>query len=142
MRYSDAMDSLMSGSSHFIGSAVTIPMFRELCPVITGPLLAGRAGSTIAAETGTMKVTGQTDALRTLAAGPVQYLPVPRFIGCLVMTPVLTLITDVAGVLGGAFISFMSPGITLDKYVDYILNYTDLADLATGLVKSVFSAWR
>jgi phospholipid/cholesterol/gamma-HCH transport system permease protein len=133
-----AMDSLMSGSSIFIGSAVTISMFRELCPVITGLLLAGRVGSSIAAEIGTMKVTEQVDALRTLAAEPVQYLAVPRFIGCLVMTPVLTLITDVTGVLGGAFISFMSLGITLDKYMDNILNYTDLADLTTGLVKSVF----
>jgi phospholipid/cholesterol/gamma-HCH transport system permease protein len=133
-----AMDSLMSGSSIFIGSAVTISMFRELCPVITGLLLAGRVGSSIAAEIGTMKVTEQVDALRTLAAEPVQYLSVPRFIGCLVMTPVLTLITDVTGVLGGAFISFMSLGITLDKYMDNILNYTDLADLTTGLVKSVF----
>ncbi|HPN14104.1 MAG TPA: ABC transporter permease, partial [Spirochaetota bacterium] len=133
-----AMDSLMSGSSIFIGSAVTISMFRELCPVITGLLLAGRVGSSIAAEIGTMKVTEQIDALRTLAAEPVQYLSVPRFIACLVMTPVLTLITDVTGVLGGAFISFMSLGITLDKYVDNILNYTDLADLTTGLVKSVF----
>jgi len=133
-----AMDKLMAGSSIFIGSAVTISMFRELCPVITGLLLAGRVGSSIAAEIGTMKVTEQIDALRTLAAEPVQYLSVPRFIACLVMTPVLTLITDVTGVLGGAFISFMSLGITLDKYVDNILNYTDLADLTTGLVKSVF----
>lgn len=133
-----AMDSLMSGSSIFIGSAVTISMFRELCPVLTGLLLAGRVGSSIAAEIGTMKVTEQIDALRTLSAEPIQYLSVPRFIGCLVMTPILTLLTDVVGVLGGAFISFFSLGITLDKYVDNVLNYTDLSDLTTGLVKSVF----
>ncbi len=77
-----AMDSLMSGSSIFIGSAVTISIFRELCPVITGLLLAGRVGSSIAEEIGTMKVTEQIDALRTLAAEPVQYLSVPRFIAC------------------------------------------------------------
>ena len=133
-----AMDSLMSGSSIFIGSGVTISMFRELCPVLTGLLLAGRVGSSIAAEIGTMKVTEQIDALRTLSAEPIQYLSVPRFIGCLVMTPILTLLTDVVGVLGGAFISFFSLGITLDKYVDNVLNYTDLSDLTTGLVKSIF----
>jgi phospholipid/cholesterol/gamma-HCH transport system permease protein len=132
------MDSLMSGSSIFVGSGVTISMFRELCPVLTGLLLAGRVGSSIAAEIGTMKVTEQIDALRTLAAEPVQYLSVPRFIACLVMTPVLTFITDVVGVLGGAFIAFFSLGITVDKYVDNILQYTSLSDLTTGLVKSVF----
>jgi phospholipid/cholesterol/gamma-HCH transport system permease protein len=132
------MDSLMSGSSIFIGSGVTISMFRELCPVLTGLLLAGRVGSSIAAEIGTMKVTEQIDALRTLSAEPIQYLAVPRFIACLVMTPVLTLITDIVGVLGGAFIAFFSLGITVDKYVDNILQYTGLSDLTTGLVKSVF----
>jgi phospholipid/cholesterol/gamma-HCH transport system permease protein len=132
------MDSLMSGSSIFIGSGVTISMFRELCPVLTGLLLAGRVGSSIAAEIGTMKVTEQIDALRTLSAEPVQYLAVPRFIACLVMTPVLTMITDMVGVLGGAFIAFFSLDITADKYVDNILQYTGLSDLTTGLVKSVF----
>ena len=78
-----AMDALMSGSSVFIGSAVTISMFRELCPVLTALLLAGRVGSSIAAEIGTMKVTEQIDALRTLSAEPIQYLSVPRFIACL-----------------------------------------------------------
>lgn len=133
-----AMDALISGASVFIGSAVTISMFRELCPVITGLLLAGRVGSSIAAEIGTMKVTEQIDALRTLSAEPIQYLSVPRFISCLVMTPVLTFITDITGVLGGAFISFLSLDITIDKYVDNILNFTELADLTTGLIKSIF----
>jgi phospholipid/cholesterol/gamma-HCH transport system permease protein len=133
-----AMDALMSGSSIFIGSAVTISMFRELCPVLTALLLAGRVGSSIAAEIGTMKVTEQIDALRTLSADPIQYLSVPRFLGCLIMTPVLTIITDIVGVLGGAFIAFTSLGITLDKYVDNIVSYTNLSDFLTGLVKSVF----
>jgi len=133
-----AMDALMSGSSIFIGSAVTISMFRELCPVLTALLLAGRVGSSIAAEIGTMKVTEQIDALRTLLANPVQYLSVPRFIACLVMTPALTIITDLVGVLGGALIAYFSLGITIDKYIDNILNYIRLADFMSGLVKSVF----
>lgn len=133
-----AMDSLMSGSSVFIGSAVTIAMFRELCPVLTALLLAGRVGSSIAAEIGTMKVTEQIDALRTLSANPVQYLAVPRFIACLIMTPALTIITDIVGVLGGAFIAFFSLGITIDKYVDNILSYLELSDFLSGLTKSLF----
>jgi phospholipid/cholesterol/gamma-HCH transport system permease protein len=131
-------DTIMSGSSVFIGAGVTIAMFRELSPVLTGLLLAGRVGSSIAAEIGTMKVTEQVDALRTLQAEPVQYLAVPRFIGCLVMTPILTILTDIVGVLGGAFIGYFSLGITMDKYVDNVLQYTMLSDLITGLIKSVF----
>ena len=133
-----AMDAIMSGSSVFIGSGVTIAMFRELCPVLTALLLAGRVGSAIAAEIGTMKVTEQIDALKTLSANPVQYLSVPRFIACLIMTPALTIITDIVGVLGGSFIAYFSLGITLDKYIENILNYVSLFDFLSGLVKSIF----
>ncbi len=133
-----SMDALMSGSSIFIGSAVTISLFRELCPVLTALLLAGRVGSSIAAEIGTMKVTEQIDALRTLWANPIQYLGVPRFLGCLMMTPILTIITDLVGVLGGAAIAYISLEITLDKYVENILQYIRVSDFTTGLIKSVF----
>ena len=132
-----AMDTLMSGSSIFIGSAVTIALFRELCPVLTGLLLAGRVGSSIAAEIGTMKVTEQIDALRTLHADPVQYLSVPRFVASLIMTPILTVFTDLVGVLGGAMIAFFSLGITIDKYISNILHYVRFTDLMSGLIKSL-----
>lgn len=133
-----AMDKLMSGSSVFIGSAVSIAMFRELCPVLTALLLAGRIGSAIAAELGTMKVTEQIDALITLRANPIQYLSVPRFLACLVMTPVLTIITDIVGILGGAFVAFAVLGITIDKYFENILNYLSLMDFLSGLMKTLF----
>ena len=133
-----AMDALMSGSSIFIGSAVTISMFRELCPVLTGLLLAGRVGSSIAAEIGTMQVTEQIDALRTLSANPVQYLSVPRFLACLIMTPTLTILTDMVGVLGGAFIAYFGLDITPAKYAENIIQFVGLADLVSGLVKSLF----
>jgi len=133
-----AMDSLMSGSSIFIGSAVTIAMFRELCPVLTALLLAGRVGSSIAAEIGTMKVTEQIDALRTLFANPIQYLSVPRFIACLIMTPTLTIITDIIGVIGGATIAFISLGISPEMYFSNILQNIRLSDFISGLSKSFF----
>ena len=136
-----AMDSIMSGSSVFIGSAVTIAMFRELCPVLTALLLAGRVGSAIAAEIGTMQVTEQIDALRTLSADPVHYLAVPRFIACFIMTPILTVITDIVGVLGGAVVAYLSLGINIDKYISNILEYITLADFTTGILKSfIFGA--
>ena len=133
-----SMDALMSGSSVFIGSAVTMSMFRELCPVLTALLLAGRVGSSIAAQIGTMQVTEQIDALRTLSANPVQYLAVPRFIACLVMTPLLTVLTDMVGVLGGAFISYFGLDISIDKYFENIIQYVKLKDLFSGLIKSFF----
>lgn len=133
-----AMDKIMSGSSIFIGSAVAISMFRELCPVLTALLLAGRIGSAIAAEIGTMKVTEQIDALVTLSANPVQYLSVPRFLACFVMTPALTVITDIVGVLGGAFVAFFALGITIDKYVENILQNITIMDFLTGIFKTVF----
>ncbi|MFC1670302.1 MlaE family ABC transporter permease [Spirochaetota bacterium] len=133
-----AMEFIMAGSSVFIGSALTIALFREICPVLTAVFLAGRVGSSIAAEIGTMKVTEQIDALRTLSANPIQYLSVPRFIACLVMTPVLTVVTDMVAVLGGGFIAYVSLNIPLDKYITNILQYIRPADFLTGLVKSVF----
>ena len=138
LQIGNAMDKLMSGSSIFIGSAVSISMFRELCPVLTALLLAGRVGSAIAAEIGTMKVTEQIDALITLSANPIQYLSVPRFVACLVMTPCLTVITDLVGVLGGAVVAFFALGITLDKYIENVLQYLRLMDFLSGLMKSFF----
>lgn len=138
LQIGQAMDALMAGSSVFIGSAVTIAMFRELSPVLTSLLLAGRVGSAIAAEIGTMRVTEQIDALVTLDANPVQYLAVPRFLACLVMTPVLVVITNVLGSLGGALIAFLSLGISFDKYIDNVLQYLGVMDFLTGLFKSVF----
>jgi len=133
-----AMDKLMSGSSIFIGSAVSISMLRELCPVLTALLLAGRVGCAIAAEIGTMRVTEQIDALVTLRANPIQYLSVPRFLACFVMTPALTIVTDIVGILGGAFVAFFVLGLTIDKYFENILNYLSLTDFLSGIMKSFF----
>ncbi|MFH0975926.1 MAG: ABC transporter permease [Spirochaetota bacterium] len=133
-----AMDKLMSGSSVFIGSAVSISMLRELCPVLTALLLAGRIGSAIAAEIGTMRVTEQIDALITLRANPVQYLSVPRFLACFIMTPALTVLTDIVGILGGAFVALALLGITVDKYFENIFNYLSLTDFLSGLIKTFF----
>ena len=133
-----SMDAIMSGSSVFIGSAVTISMFRELCPVLTALLLAGRVGSSIAAQIGTMQVTEQIDALRTLYTNPVQYLAVPRFLACLVMAPLLTILNNMMGVLGGALISYLGLGISVSKYFDNIIQFVRIEDLFSGLIKSVF----
>jgi phospholipid/cholesterol/gamma-HCH transport system permease protein len=133
-----AMDALMPGSSMYIGSAVTIAMFRELAPVMAALMLAGRVGSAIAAQIGTMKVTEQIDALVTLATNPVQYLAVPRFLACLVMVPSLTVIADLLGVLGGGIIAFFALGVSPSVYADNVMNFVHAPDFVSGVVKSFF----
>ncbi len=133
-----AMEAQMPGSSIYIGSAVTIAMFRELAPVLTALLLAGRVGSAIAAQIGTMKVTEQIDALVTLSANPVQYLSVPRFLSCLIMAPALTVITDFVGITGGAVIGYFGLNVTLSQYVSNVLNNTTVMDFVSGIIKSFF----
>ena len=133
-----AMDSLMPGSSMYIGSAVTIAMFRELAPTLTALMLAGRVGSAIAAQIGTMKVTEQIDALVTLGAPPVQYLAVPRLLACVVMAPTLTVLSDLLGVIGGGLIAFSALGVGPETYFDNVIHFTSAPDFISGIVKSVF----
>ncbi len=133
-----AMETQMPGSSTYIGSALAISMFRELAPVLTALLLAGRVGSAIAAQIGTMKVTEQIDALVTLSANPIQYLAVPRFLACLIMTPALTVMADIIGVTGGGIIAYAALDVMPDKYIGNILQYTRNIDFLSGIIKSVF----
>lgn len=133
-----AMEAQIPGSSIYIGSALAISMFRELAPVLTALLLAGRVGSAIAAQIGTMKVTEQIDALVTLSANPIQYLSVPRFLACLIMTPALTVIADIVGISGGGVIAMTALGVSPEKYISNILQYTGIIDLLSGIIKSVF----
>ncbi|MDA3899326.1 MAG: ABC transporter permease [Spirochaetes bacterium] len=138
LQIGNAMEAQMPGSSIYIGSAVTIAMFRELAPVLTALLLAGRVGSAIAAQIGTMKVTEQIDALITLSANPVQYLSVPRFLSCIIMTPALTVISDFVGVSGGAFIGYFALDISLEQYLTNVIKYTSSMDFLSGIIKSFF----
>ncbi len=133
-----AMEAQMPGSSIYIGSAVTIAMFRELAPVLTALLLAGRVGSAIAAQIGTMKVTEQIDALVTLSANPVQYLSVPRFLSCLIMAPALTVLTDFVGSMGGAVIGYFALKVTFAQYASNVLQYVGVMDFVSGIIKAFF----
>ena len=120
-----------------IGSIVAVSMFRELGPVLTALVVTGRAGSAMAAELGTMKVTEQVDALYTMAVEPVHYLVVPRIITGLTMLPVLTVISDLLGIVGGYFVSIFLLRINSHVYIRQMINHTDLNDLYTGLVKAL-----
>jgi phospholipid/cholesterol/gamma-HCH transport system permease protein len=121
-----------------LGSIINSSVVRELGPVLAGVMLAGRVGSAMAAELATMKVTEQIDALRCLGVDPVQYLATPRFLACVLMIPVLTVLANFMGILGGAFICIYVYHVESHFYWQNSQGYVGLFDLATGLIKPMF----
>lgn len=126
------------GAESMVGAAVAMSMTRELGPVLTGLMVAGRAGAAMAAELGTMRVTEQIDALETLAANPVKYLIVPRFLASLIMLPSLAVITDVVGVLGGYAVTVGMFHTSPTTYWRKTLDFLELEDIYYGLLKACF----
>jgi len=104
------------GATLFVGRLVTASMVRELGPVLAGLTVAGRVGSGIAAELGSMKVTEQIDALNTLGTDPIKKLVTPRLVALVIMMPVLTVINDVVGIVGGSIIGSLVVGIPTGVY--------------------------
>lgn len=131
------LEQKIQGMSTFIGGIVALSMTRELGPVLTSLIVAGRVCSAIAAEIGTMKVTEQIDALHTLATNPIQYLSVPRLLACLVMLPLLTLFADLIGMLGGLFVSTTKLSMSSTMYLDSTFLYLKMRDIINGLFKTV-----
>jgi phospholipid/cholesterol/gamma-HCH transport system permease protein len=126
------------GTQDIIGAIVGLSMVRELGPVMTSFLVAGRVGSAIAAELGVMTVYEEIDALKTLDIDPVRYLSMPRFIACIICLPVLTLYADCVGMAGGALISHLHPKIFLSyaTYYDSLKTALKFKEVGAGLVKS------
>lgn len=132
-----------SGFSRFnaestIATVVVLSITRELGPVMAGLMVAGRVGSSIAAEIGTMRVTEQIDALRTLSTNPFKYLIAPRIIAAVVMLPFLVLIADIIGVMGGYLVSVHSLGFSPGPYISNSIKYLERIDVISGLVKAGF----
>jgi phospholipid/cholesterol/gamma-HCH transport system permease protein len=121
-----------------LGAIINMSLVRELGPVLAATMLAGRVGSAMAAELGTMRVTEQIDALASMGANPIHYLVVPRFLGCLVLIPTLTIMADFMGVVGGAFYSIYVLGIDYHHYWENTRNVVGAFDLFTGVAKSLF----
>jgi phospholipid/cholesterol/gamma-HCH transport system permease protein len=129
------------GAETLIGTVVSLSMTRELGPVLTGLMVAGRAGAAMAAELGTMRVTEQIDALTTLATNPMKYLVVPRFIASTVMMFFLTVLGMMIGVTGGYFVGVKVLGTNPVTYIDNSINHTEVTDIWYGLIKAlVFGA--
>ena len=121
-----------------LGSVINLSLVRELGPVLAATMLAGRVGSAMAAELGTMRVTEQIDALESMGANPIYYLVVPRFLGCLFLIPSLTVMADFMGVLGGYFYSHVLLGIDHHHYWTNSREYVDVFDFLMGVFKSLF----
>ena len=124
----------------YIPSLVSISICREIAPVITGLVVAGRIGASIAAELGSMKVTEQIDALETLAANPIKYLVAPRFLALIAMLPLLTVCADMIGITGGYVVSVYKLGLPSSLYIKMTFEPLVLKDIFSGLFKTVIFA--
>jgi phospholipid/cholesterol/gamma-HCH transport system permease protein len=120
-----------------LGAVINLSLVRELGPVLAATMLAGRVGSSMAAELGTMRVTEQIDALDSMGANPIHYLVVPRFLGCLVLIPALTIMADFMGIVGGSFYSVYCLGIDASHY-ENSARLVGMFDLFSGVLKSLF----
>lgn len=125
-------------SEIYIANLVAVALTRELAPVLTALIVAGRIGAAITAEIGTMTVTEQIDALETLATNPVKYLVVPRFLALAVMLPVLTVYADLIGIFGGFLICVYKLNINAQMYINMTIDALVIKDVMTGLIKTVF----
>ena len=129
------------GVKFYMGSVVSKTLTRELGPVLMALVVGGRIGAGMTAEIGTMNVTEQIDALRSMAADPVKKLVVPKLAATLIMLPILTVIGDAMGILGGLLIATTQLNVTVGLYWNDVVDALTMGDLFSGLGKSVFFAF-
>ena len=124
------------GAERYVGSLVSLSMVRELSAVIGGLIIAGRSGSAMGAELGSMRVTEQIDALEVMATNPIHYLVVPRVWATVFMLPLLVAVSDAVGIWGGYLVSVILMGANPVAYLETTFQYTELSDLTSGLIKA------
>ena len=126
------------GMETMIGPVVFMSVVTQLGPVLTDIMLAGRVGASITAELGTMAVTEQIDAMKTLGLDPIRYLVLPRFVAALLLTPILTLYSNGIGIIGGWTVAVYAYGVNSHYYWENTLDYVSTFDVFSGLVKALF----
>lgn len=126
------------GGESLMGGIVALSLLREMGPVMTALMVTARAGSAIAAELGTMRVTEQIDALEIMAINPVHYLVVPRIWAGVLVVPLLTAINILVGIIGGYFVGVILLNINSGVFISKMTNMVEMGDLVQGMVKSVF----
>ncbi|MBX3097444.1 MAG: ABC transporter permease, partial [Fimbriimonadaceae bacterium] len=125
------------GAETLAGATVGLAVVREIAPVLAGIMVAARCGSAMAAQIGTMAVTEQIDALRSLNVSPIKYLVVPRVWACLLMLPVLGLIGAFSGVAGGYLVATTAGGVPGAVFTDSVKQFMEVGDLTKGLIKTM-----
>jgi len=126
------------GLEEHLGVLINISVVKELGPVLAAVMLAGRIGGALTAELGTMNVTEQIDAVRSMGTDPIRFLVAPRLLACLLLTPVLIIYADLMGVVGGAVVSFLQLGINSRAYWHFSAYGVELWDVSIGVVKGFF----
>jgi phospholipid/cholesterol/gamma-HCH transport system permease protein len=135
-----ANQAVAYGVSNLVGGAVAFTMARELGPMLSAVVVAGRSGAAISAEIGSMVVTEQIEALQSLGLSPVRMLVVPRLIALMVMLPLLTVIADIVSILGGAYIASLIAHVSYESFINSARASLPFVDLCKGLLKSVVFA--
>lgn len=131
-----AQSAVSYGFENIVGGAVAYGSVRELGPMLTAVVVAGRVGAAIAAELGSMVVTEQIEALRSMGLEPSRFLVVPRLVALLVMLPLLTIFADVVSILGGMYIAQAYAHISYDSFIASVRQSIDMSDVIKGLLKS------
>jgi phospholipid/cholesterol/gamma-HCH transport system permease protein len=125
------------GANIFVADLVALSITRELGPLMTAIIVAGRSGAAFAAELGTMRVSEEIDALVTLGLDPYRFLVLPRVLALLVVTPLLTFLADLCGILGGLLVALLTLDLTVGSFLRETRSALELWDVGSGLVKSV-----
>jgi phospholipid/cholesterol/gamma-HCH transport system permease protein len=132
-----AREFIYFGAGTAVGGVLAIALTRELAPVLTAVVIAGRVGSAFAAEIGTIRVTEQIDALYMLNTDPIDYLVIPRFIGCCLMLPILTILSLLTGMTGGLLIATNLYNISQTVFLNSAQNFLGIWDIASACIKSM-----
>ncbi len=128
------------GALTMVATLVSVSVVRELGPLITAIIVAGRSGSAFAAEIASMKVAEEVDAMQTMGLHPVKFLVAPKVMGLIIALPCLTLMADLVAILGGMAVGVMGLGISVGSYYQQSLVFLEVPDVINGLIKSVFFA--
>lgn len=131
-----AREFINFGAGNTVGGVLALALTRELAPVLTAVILAGRVCSAFAAEIGTMRVTEQIDALYMLKTDPIDYLVIPRVIACCMMLPVLTLMSLITGMIGGLLIATSLYNLSQTAFLDSVRNFINVWDIYSAMIKA------
>jgi phospholipid/cholesterol/gamma-HCH transport system permease protein len=140
MAFMSSLQLKQFGANIYVASLVAVAMIRELGPIMTAIIVAGRSGSAFAAEIGTMKVNEEVDALATMGFSPMRFLAIPKVIASLLTVPVLTIFASIFAIMGGLVVGVVGLNLTIFTYIQQTMKAIAIFDVVSGLIKSVVFA--